>query len=131
MNRSTKILASIALGLDIGTLIVNPRVNITDNSAVLISCTTRQILLVNRKNTAKDDYKIPTGIYTTDKIVETLYGQMEENMEDNLAGNPFAGLISGFMERIRPGIQKAMNSAVDSACAFKEASFAPNDLTAQ
>ena len=131
INHSAKVLASITLGLGIGTLIINPRAKITDENVVVISCTTRQILVVNHKKPDKEEYEIPTGIYTTDRIVATLYDQIEDRMEQNLSGNMFAGLMSVFMKRIRPGIERSMNSAIESSCAFKDASFAPRDLTSQ
>lgn len=131
MNHSAKALAYVALGLGIGTLIINPRAKITNETVTVISCTTRQMLVINRKKLDKGDYEIPTGVYTTEKIVATLYNQMEDRIEQDLSGNMFAGLMSGFMRRIRPGIERSINSAVDSSCAFKDASFAPRDLTSQ
>ena len=128
MNHPSKVLAPVALGLGIGTLILNPRVNITDEAAVLISCTTSQIILVNRSEPVKDELRISNGIYTAETIVETLYEQMASDMKESLAGKPFAGFAYGLLQSIRPTIEKAMNNAIDNSCAFKEATFALQDL---
>ena len=47
MKRQTLIGCS-ALAVGAITVIINPRVNISEETFVLISCTTRQIVMVNR-----------------------------------------------------------------------------------
>ena len=118
-----------ALAIGAITLIINPRVNISEETFVLLSCTTRQIVMVNRTEPDSQSYIVPTGIYSVEDLVDSLYEQAEQKMEVNLAGNMFAGLASGLIASLRPVIETYTNNAVDDVCAFKQVTISPSRWT--
>lgn len=129
MNLTSKIAATTALVLGVTTLIINPRLVLNDDSTTVMSCTTQQLLIIDRSQAPSDEFVIPTGLYTTEQLIQLLYTEIENNIETELAGNPFAGLATTLFENLKPRIKKAMDDAVDSVCAFKPASFSFSDLT--
>lgn len=129
MNLTSKIAATTALVLGVTTLIINPRLVLNDDSTTVMSCTTQQLLIIDRSQAPSDEFVIPTGLYTTEQLIQLLYTEIENNIETELAGNLFAGLATTLFENLKPRIKKAMDDAVDSVCAFKPASFSFSDLT--
>lgn len=129
MNLPSKIAATTALALGVVTLIINPRLVVNDDSLTVMSCTTKQLLIIDRGKTSGDEFVIPSGLYTTEQLVQLLYAQIEANFKSELAGNPFAGFAQTLLENLKPTIKEAMDQAVDSACAFKSTSFEPSDFT--
>ena len=124
MKRQTLIGCS-ALAVGAITVIINPRVNISEETFVLISCTTRQIVMVNRTEPDSQSYTVPNGIYSVEDLVDSLYDQAEQKMEVDLAGNMFAGLASGLIASLRPAIETYANNAVDDGCAFRQVTISP------
>ena len=124
MKRKTLIGCS-AIALGVITLIVNPRANINDENVVLISCTTRQIVMINRTELDPQTYSIANGIYSVENFVDSIYEQAEQKMAADLAGNMFAGLARGLITSLRPVIESYTNTVVDDVCAFKQGSLSP------
>ena len=91
-----------ALAVGAITVIINPRVNISEETFVLISCTTRQIVMVNRTEPDSQSYTVANGIYSVEELVDSIYGQAEQKMEIELSGNMFAGLARGLITSLRP-----------------------------
>tara|TARA_B100000674_G_scaffold123253_1_gene94340 strand:+ start:250 stop:642 length:393 start_codon:yes stop_codon:yes gene_type:complete len=114
-----------ALAVGAITVIINPRVNISEETFVLISCTTRQIVMVNRTEPDSQSYTVANGIYSVEELVDSIYGQAEQKMEIELSGNMFAGLARGLITSLRPVIETYANNAVDDVCAFKQVTISP------
>ena len=127
--KSKTLFGTVALALGVTTLIVNPRAIINDDTAVLLSCTSRQFLLINRKDPDPEDYNVPNGLYTAESMTNTLYVQAEKRMETSMAVNMFAGLARGLLTRLKPAFLKYANDAVDNACAFKRTTFNMDELS--
>ena len=124
MKRQTLIGCS-ALAVGAITVIINPRFNISEETFVLISCTTRQIVMVNRTEPDSQSYTVANGIYSVEELVDSIYGQAEQRMEIELSGNMFAGLARGLIASLRPVIENYANNAVDDVCAFKQVTISP------
>ena len=120
---------TVALALGVTTLIINPRAIINDDTAVLLSCTSRQFLLINRKDPDPEEYNVPNGFYTAESMTNMLYVQAEQRMETSMAGNMFAYLAQGLLTRLKPAFLNYTNYAVDNACAFKRTTFDMDELS--
>ena len=104
---------------------IRDRVNISEETFVLISCTTRQIVMVNRTEPDSQSYTVANGIYSVEELVDSIYGQAEQKMEIELSGNMFASLARGLITSLRPVIETYANNAIDDVCAFKQITISP------
>jgi hypothetical protein len=132
MQVKTKSIVGIAaLALGVATLVMNPRIRNDEDTSILISCTTRQMIWIDKGQDTMEDFEIPTGVYSVKTLTKTAHDGMIASVKEELAGNPFGGWMISFIEELGPTIESAFNNALDQACAFENSSFRKKNIVSQ
>ena len=126
--KTKSIIGIAALALGVVTLIVNPRVRNDEDTTILISCTTRQMFWIDKGQDTDEAFDIPTGVYSVKALTKTAHDGMIASVKEELDGNPFSGMMIGFIENLGPLIEGAFDNALDQACAFEPSSFSKKNI---
>lgn len=123
------IIGIAALALGVVTLIVNPRIRNDEDKTMLISCTIRQMLWIDKGQDTDEAFEIPTGVYSVKTLTKTAHDGMMASVKEELdVSIPFSGWMISFVENLRPEIESAFDNALDQACAFESSSFSKKNI---
>lgn len=129
--KTKSIIGIAALAFGVVTLIVNPRVRNDEDTTILISCTTRQMFWIDKGQDTDEAFDIPTGVYSVKALTKTAHDGMIASVKEELDGNPFSGIMIGFIENLGPLIEGAFDNGLDQACAFEPSSFSKKNIVGQ